>query len=76
MPDDQTGCERTKTGRRGCPGIQFGVVIIELALANIVYKFDLALPNGAKIEDLDMSETYGIVLHKKSSLLVNLSARL
>ncbi|XP_024972067.1 cytochrome P450 71A4-like [Cynara cardunculus var. scolymus] len=62
-------------GRRGCPGIQFGVVIVELALANIVYKFDLALPNGAKNEDLDMSETYGIVLHRKSSLLVNLHAR-
>ncbi|KAJ9559482.1 hypothetical protein OSB04_004642 [Centaurea solstitialis] len=62
-------------GRRGCPGIQFGVTIIELALANIIYKFDLALPNGAKNEDLDMSDAYGIALHRKSSLLVKLSAR-
>lgn len=61
-------------GRRGCPSIQFGVVIIELAIANIVYKFDLALPNEAKNEDLDMSESYGIALHRKSSLLLNLSA--
>ncbi|KAK1427583.1 hypothetical protein QVD17_16271 [Tagetes erecta] len=57
-------------GRRACPGIQFGVAIMELALANIVYKFDLGLPNGVKHEDLDMSEKFGIVLHKKSPLVV------
>lgn len=27
-------------GRRGCPGIQFTMVLVELALANLVYKFD------------------------------------
>ncbi|CAI9267559.1 unnamed protein product [Lactuca saligna] len=54
-------------GRRKCPGIQFGVVIMELALANLVYKFDLTLPDGVKKEDLDMSEEFGIVLHMKSS---------
>ncbi|KAI3807075.1 hypothetical protein L1987_22997 [Smallanthus sonchifolius] len=62
-------------GRRACPGIQFGVAIMELALANIVYKFDLGLPNGVKQEDLDMSEKYGIVLHKKSPLVVTTSPR-
>ncbi|KAK9073470.1 hypothetical protein SSX86_007794 [Deinandra increscens subsp. villosa] len=64
------------SGRRGCPGIQFGVAIMELALANIVYKFDLGLPNyGVKHEDLDMSEKYGLILHKKSHLLVTTSPR-
>lgn len=62
-------------GRRGCPGIQFGVAIIELALANIVYKFDLALPNGVKDGDLDMSETCAITLHRTSSLMVVASPR-
>ncbi|KAI3763095.1 hypothetical protein L1987_53545 [Smallanthus sonchifolius] len=61
--------------RRACPGIQFGVAIVELALANIVYKFDLGLPNGVKHEDLDVSEKYGIVLHKKSPLVVTTSPR-
>ncbi|CAH1421431.1 unnamed protein product [Lactuca virosa] len=57
-------------GRRGCPGIQFATTIMELALANMVHKFHFALPNGIKNEDIDMSETYGITVHKKSSLLV------
>ncbi|GKD48090.1 putative cytochrome P450, partial [Tanacetum coccineum] len=55
-------------GQRECAGIQFAV--IELALANIVYKFDFELPNGIKDEDLDMSETFGIVLRRKSPLMI------
>ncbi|KAI3512868.1 hypothetical protein L1887_20189 [Cichorium endivia] len=57
-------------GRRGCPGIQFSVAINELALANIVYKYDLTLPNGGRPEELDMSEISGLTFHKKSPLLV------
>ncbi|KAD4384411.1 hypothetical protein E3N88_24579 [Mikania micrantha] len=62
-------------GRRTCPGVLFSVVIIELAIANIVYKFDLALPNGTKHEDLDMSEKYGITVHRKFPLVVSASPR-
>ncbi|KAG5522984.1 hypothetical protein RHGRI_034955 [Rhododendron griersonianum] len=40
-------------GRRGCPGIQFAAVVDELAVANLVHKFDFALPNGV---ELDVSE--------------------
>ncbi|KAI7751770.1 hypothetical protein M8C21_027103 [Ambrosia artemisiifolia] len=62
-------------GRRLCPGIQFSVPVMELALANIVYKFDMTLPNGTKNEDLDMSETFGTAMHKKSPLLVLVTPR-
>ncbi|XP_076937749.1 cytochrome P450 Tp4149-like [Bidens hawaiensis] len=62
-------------GRRGCPGIQFGMIVNELALANVVYKFNLALPNGVKGKDLDMSETSGITVHKKSPLIVMATPR-
>nr|GEY27206.1 cytochrome P450 71A4-like [Tanacetum cinerariifolium] len=62
-------------GRRGCPGIQFSVVIMELALANVVYKFDFLLPNGVKEKDMDMSEANGITIHRKSSLVVRASPR-
>ncbi|KAI3802491.1 hypothetical protein L1987_30623 [Smallanthus sonchifolius] len=62
-------------GRRSCPGIQFSVHVIELALANIVYKFDMVLPYGIKNEDLDMTEAYGITIQRKSSLLVSVSPR-
>ncbi|MFS8018451.1 putative cytochrome P450 [Helianthus anomalus] len=62
-------------GRRVCPGINFSVHVIELAIANIVYKFDMVLPNGVKNEDLDMSEEITITAHKKSSLRVLVSPR-
>ncbi|KAM0035986.1 putative cytochrome P450 [Helianthus debilis subsp. tardiflorus] len=55
-------------GRRGCPGIHFAMVVNELVLANLVYKFDLALV-GEK--GLDMSETNGITVHKKCPILVS-----
>ncbi|XP_028115209.1 cytochrome P450 71A6-like [Camellia sinensis] len=56
-------------GRRGCPGIQFATAVDELALANPVYKFDFAAPNGARGEDLDMSEAIGLTVHKRSPIL-------
>ncbi|KAL6126084.1 hypothetical protein ACLB2K_074135 [Fragaria x ananassa] len=56
------------TGRRGCPGIQFAMVLKELALANMVHKFDWALPHGAKEKDLDMTETAGTTVHRKYPL--------
>ncbi|GJR45506.1 cytochrome P450 71A4-like protein [Tanacetum coccineum] len=57
-------------GRRVCPGIEFTATINELVLANIVYKYDLALPNNGRPEELDMNEIVGIIVQKKSPLLV------
>ncbi|XP_023768195.1 cytochrome P450 Tp4149 [Lactuca sativa] len=57
-------------GRRGCPAIHFSVTIFELVLVNLVYKFDFRLPDGEKIEDMDMSERNGLTVHKKVPLLV------
>ncbi|VFQ98846.1 unnamed protein product [Cuscuta campestris] len=53
-------------GRRGCPGINFAVPLVELALANLLYRFDWHLPAG--VEDVDMEETFGITVHKKTPL--------
>ncbi|KAF3438666.1 hypothetical protein FNV43_RR21430 [Rhamnella rubrinervis] len=55
-------------GRRGCPGINFGVLLIEIVLANLLYCFDWQLPNGMKTQDLDMEEAFGISMHKKLPL--------
>ncbi|KAM1080659.1 hypothetical protein ACFX1X_015544 [Malus domestica] len=55
-------------GRRVCPGIQFAMAVNEIALANIVHKFDWALPGGASGEDLDMTESTGVTAHKKDPL--------
>ncbi|KAK9073472.1 hypothetical protein SSX86_007796 [Deinandra increscens subsp. villosa] len=62
-------------GRRACPGMHFGVAIIELAVANILYKYDLGIPNAGKHEELDMSEQCGVMLQKKTHLLVTTNPR-
>ena len=55
-------------GRRVCPGINFGVVLIELVLANLLCYFDWELPHGMRREDLDMEETSGPTTNKKIPL--------
>ncbi|KAD6119529.1 hypothetical protein E3N88_10800 [Mikania micrantha] len=59
-------------GRRGCPGVQFAMIVNELVLANLVYKFDLELVGE---EVFDMSETNGITIHKKSPIIVSATTR-
>ncbi|XP_059306738.1 cytochrome P450 71A4-like [Lycium ferocissimum] len=57
-------------GRRGCPGSSFAIAVIELALAKLVHKFNFALPEGLKPEDLDMTESIGMTTRRKSPWLV------
>ncbi|KAL3748112.1 hypothetical protein ACJRO7_009355 [Eucalyptus globulus] len=56
-------------GRRVCPGESFVMATNELVLANLVNKFDWALPEGLKAEDLDMTECPGITIQRKVPLL-------
>ncbi|KAF8029435.1 hypothetical protein BT93_E1977 [Corymbia citriodora subsp. variegata] len=56
-------------GRRGCPGTSLAMASNELVLANLVDKFDWALPEGLKAEDLDMTECTGLTIHRKVHLL-------
>nr|CAD1834341.1 unnamed protein product [Ananas comosus var. bracteatus] len=58
------------SGRRGCPGINFAVSVIELVLANFLYHFDWELPHGMKRELLDMSESSGLTAHRKQNLIL------
>ncbi|XP_026379126.1 cytochrome P450 71A1-like isoform X1 [Papaver somniferum] len=58
------------SGRRGCPGITFGITVVEYTLANLLYHFNWELPAGDKREDLDMTEVLGITLNKKIPLNV------
>ncbi|GAV57514.1 p450 domain-containing protein [Cephalotus follicularis] len=55
-------------GRRGCPATEFAMAINELALANLMHKFDWALPGGARGEDLNMAESTGSTIHRKFPL--------
>nr|DAD39594.1 TPA_asm: hypothetical protein HUJ06_013917 [Nelumbo nucifera] len=56
------------SGRRICPGMQLGVVIVELILANLLYSFNWELPEGIKEEDIDMEALFAIIMHKKNNL--------
>ena len=55
-------------GRRVCPGIAFAIADIELPLAHLLYHFDWKLPNGIKLEELDMSESFGLSARRKNGL--------
>ncbi|KAL6140029.1 hypothetical protein ACLB2K_058330 [Fragaria x ananassa] len=55
-------------GRRICPGILYGLANVELPVAMLLYHFDWKLPNGMKNEDLDMTEDFGMVAHRKQDL--------
>ncbi|XP_062168410.1 cytochrome P450 71A1-like [Alnus glutinosa] len=51
-------------GRRGCPGITFGVASVENVVANLLCWFDWKLQG----EDLDMTETNALTAWKKIPL--------
>ncbi|XP_057780753.1 6,7,8-trihydroxycoumarin synthase-like [Salvia miltiorrhiza] len=55
-------------GRRGCPGIGIAMSEIELALANVLCKFEWELPLGMKEEAIDFDYISGLVMHKKNAL--------
>nr|QSK97099.1 P450 mono-oxygenase [Curcuma wenyujin] len=58
------------TGRRMCPGMTFALSSVEVALAYLLFHFDWMLPQGMKIEDLDMMEISGLATPRRSPLLL------
>ncbi|ONK56464.1 uncharacterized protein A4U43_C10F8990 [Asparagus officinalis] len=54
-------------GRRICPGMNFAVHNVELALANLVNRFEWSMPENLSREDLDMHETPGLTSRKEES---------
>ncbi|KDP39016.1 hypothetical protein JCGZ_00773 [Jatropha curcas] len=55
-------------GRRMCPGVGYGMALVELALANLLYHFDWKLPNGLEPHLLDMSDSFGASARRKHEL--------
>ncbi|CAM0908085.1 unnamed protein product [Alopecurus aequalis] len=60
-------------GRRICPGMGLGLANMELLLASLLYHFDWELPTP---EELDMSESFGITICKKSKLVLRATQRI
>ncbi|XVE54588.1 hypothetical protein DITRI_Ditri03aG0093600 [Diplodiscus trichospermus] len=55
-------------GRRGCPGISFGVAVLEFLIANLLCWFDWKLLDDNNCRSLDMTEAFGIAAYKKFPL--------
>ncbi|KAJ8639289.1 hypothetical protein MRB53_015983 [Persea americana] len=56
-------------GRRGCPAVQMGLTMVQLAVAQLIHCFNWELPNGMRPADLDMSEKYSLVMPRANHLL-------
>lgn len=63
-------------GRRGCPAITFGTASVEIALAQLLHSFDWELPTGVTTEDMDMTEVFGITMHRVEELVAVAKPRL
>lgn len=57
------------SGRRGCPGMQLGLQVVRLVVAQLVHCFDWELPNNASPEELDMTEEFGLVVTRANHLI-------
>lgn len=64
------------SGRRGCPGINLGVVTVKLVLAQLVHCFNWELPWGLAPDDLDMSERFGLTLPRAKNLFAVPASRI
>uniref|UniRef100_A0A0D9WSH0 Cytochrome P450 n=1 Tax=Leersia perrieri TaxID=77586 RepID=A0A0D9WSH0_9ORYZ len=57
-------------GRRMCAGMAFGLANVELPLASLLFHFDWEVSGLADPTDLDMTETFGVTVRRKSNLLL------
>ncbi|XP_058069013.1 desmethyl-deoxy-podophyllotoxin synthase-like [Magnolia sinica] len=55
-------------GRRVCPGMISGIANVVLPIAQLLYYFDWKLPGKIKPEDLDMTESFGATVSRRSEL--------
>lgn len=61
------------TGRRGCPGKELAITMVQILSAHLLHSFDWSLPNGMAPSDLDMSEAPGR-LHRLAQPLMAIPA--
>ncbi|KAL5753682.1 hypothetical protein ACOSP7_021904 [Xanthoceras sorbifolium] len=64
------------SGRRSYAGMQLGLTVVRLVLAQLIHCFDWELPDGMVTAELDMIEHFGLVTCKAKHLLVIPSYRL
>lgn len=57
-------------GRRMCPGLNIAHRMLHLMLSSFIHKFDWKLEGNMRVEDLDMSEKFGIACPRNVSLML------
>ncbi|CAM8928149.1 unnamed protein product [Rhodiola kirilowii] len=62
-------------GRRICPGLNLAHRMIPLVLGSLLHEFNWKLEDGAMPEDIDLSDKFGITLHKRLPLRIIPSSR-
>ncbi|KAK7358292.1 hypothetical protein VNO77_00219 [Canavalia gladiata] len=56
------------SGRRGCPGIQMGLVMVRLVVAQLVHCFHWELPSNVTAANLNMEEKFGLSIPRAEQL--------
>jgi len=56
------------SGRRMCPGDTFGLAVLELIVARLLYYFDWSLPDGLRPDELDMDMVVATTARRKNQL--------
>ncbi|KAF5480777.1 hypothetical protein F2P56_001493 [Juglans regia] len=56
-------------GRRGCPGMELGLTVVRLVIAQLVHCFDWDLPDNMQPAELDMTEVFGVTVPRAKHLL-------
>ncbi|XP_062149139.1 cytochrome P450 71AU50-like [Alnus glutinosa] len=64
------------SGRRGCPGMQLGLTVVRLVVAQLVHCFDWELPDNMLPTELDMTEEFGLTTPRAKHLLASPTYRL
>ena len=63
-------------GRRQCPGMEFGSIVVHLMVANLLHAFEWSFPDGLTHDQIDMSDGLGIGPVLKNSLIALAKPRL
>jgi len=64
-------------GRRGCPGQQLGMIVVEFAVAQLLHCFNWRLPDDMNEQKLDMSEkNHGLTVSRAHELFAVPTPRL
>ncbi|KAH9536222.1 hypothetical protein CY35_17G097200 [Sphagnum magellanicum] len=64
------------SGQHICPGLNYGLLMVQIELAKLLHSFTWTLPKGQNPQDIDMGEIFGVSIPKKIPLQVVASARL